>query len=73
MCVNCAVVVARHSVHCARVVRHIRCLFSRSLAGASGHLGHETVCLDSRHGMHHSSRKSHVSILSRMVAELVFT
>ena len=28
--------------------------------------------LDSRHGMHHGSIKSHVSILSRMVAEPVF-
>ena len=26
--VNCAVVVAQHRVYCARVVRHIRCLFS---------------------------------------------
>ena len=25
--VNCAVVIAQHSVYCARVVRHIRCLF----------------------------------------------
>ena len=41
---NCAVVVAQHGVYCARVVPHIRCLFSRSPVVASAHLVHETVC-----------------------------
>ena len=41
--VNCAVVVAQHSVYCARVDRHIRCLFSVPVV-ALAHLVHETVC-----------------------------
>ena len=37
-------VFGRHSVNCARVVRHIRCLFFRSLVVASAYLVRKTVC-----------------------------
>ena len=70
--VNCVVVVAQHSVYCARVVWHTRCLFSFPLLTRQLILCTRLCVPDSRHGMHHGSRKSHVSILSRMVAEPVF-
>ena len=58
--VNSAGFVAQHSVYCARVVRRIRCQFSVPLF-----LRQLILC--TRHGMHHVSRKSHVSISSRMI------
>ena len=70
--VNCAVVVAQHSVYCASVVRHISCLFSVPLLLRQLILCTRLCVPDSRHGMHHGSRKSHVPISFRMVAEPVF-
>ena len=60
-------VFVRHSVNCARVVRHIRCLFFRSLVVASEYLVHETVCswLETWHAPR--LEKSHVSISSHKI------
>ena len=70
--VYCAVVVAQHRVFCARVVRHTRCLFSFPLLTRQLILCTRLCVPDSRHGMHHGLRKSHVSVLSRMAAEPMF-
>ena len=70
--VNCAVVVAQQSVYSARVVWHTRCLFSFPLLTCQLILCTRLGVPDSRHGMHHGSRNSHVSILFRKVAEPVF-
>ena len=67
---SCAVVVAQCSVHCAGVVQHIRCLlFSFSLRQFI--LYTRLRVPDLRHCMQHGSRKPHVAISSRMVAETV--
>ena len=68
---SCAVVAAQCSAYRAGVVQHIKCLlFSFSLSQV---ILYTRLCVpDLRHCMHHDSRKSHVSISSRMVAEPVF-
>ena len=52
-----------------RFVWRIRCLFSFPLLTRQLILCTGLCVPDSRRGMHHGSRKSHVSILSRMVAD----
>ena len=54
--------VAQHSVCCAGVVRHTRCLFSSPLLSRQFILCTRLCVPDSTRGMHHGSRKSHVSI-----------
>ena len=70
-CELCGCFCSAHRVLCESCPAHQVLVFPFPCCCVSSSCARDCA-LDSIHGMHHGSRKSHVSILSRMVAEPVF-